>query len=208
MLSFDEFADQWSSIHGGAQTTGIVGGWLRISYRIAKFLNFFRVSPNALTLIGLLSALVTALAGKHWSAGIFLALSLISDGVDGSVAIIQQRANKWGATLDAVADRISEALWAVAFYRLGVPLVWVLGFASLAAFQEYSRAKLISDGVKEIGLVTPAERPVRASFLFIAIFAWHISPMRGLVIHIAQVLTVLQGVSFVMLLRFAFVRLH
>ncbi len=208
MLSFNEFAAQWSALHGGAQTTGIVGGWLRISFALAKILGALRISPNALTLLGLLSAGATVLSGRHWSAGIFLLFSLMCDGVDGSVAIIQNRASSWGATLDAVADRISEALWAVTFYRLGVPLSWVLALASLAAFQEYSRAKLISDGVKEIGLVTPAERPVRAIFLFIAIIAWNIHATRDGVIHIAQALTALQGISFAMLLKFAYLRLR
>ena len=208
MLSFDQFAQRWSSLHGGAKTTGIVGGWLRISYALAKVLTTLRISPNMLTLLGLLSAGLTALAGRHWSAGLFLILSLVCDGVDGSVAIVQKRESAWGATLDAVADRISEALWAVAFYRLGAPLVWVLLFASLAAFQEYARAKLISDGVKEIGLVTPAERPVRASFLFIAIIAWHVPSLRSDVIHIAQVLAALQAISFGALLKFAYARLR
>ena len=39
----------------------------------------------------------------------------------------------------------------------------------MAAFQEYARAKLVSLGVSDIGVVTPAERPVRASFLFIVL---------------------------------------
>ncbi len=208
MLSYDEFVLRWSSLHGGAQTAGIVGAWLRISHAIARVLTALRISPNLLTLLGLLSAGLTALAGRHWSAGVFLILSLLCDGVDGSVAIIQKKESAWGATLDAVADRISEALWAVAFYRLGAPLSWVLLLASLAVFQEYARAKLISDGVKEIGLVTPAERPVRASFLFVAIIAWHVPALRKDVIHIAQVLAALQAISFAALLRFAYARLH
>ena len=208
MLSYGEFAKQWSSLHGNTATTGIVGGWLRISYRMARVACTLRISSNMLTYFGVLFALFTAIASTHWSAPLFLILSLVCDGIDGSVAILSKSSSSWGATLDAVADRISEALWAVAFYRLGVPLSGVLALASFAAFQEYARAKLISSGVQDIGLITPAERPVRASYLFLAMIAWHLEKTHEAASIFALILAVQQAISFVMVIRFAFSRLR
>ena len=40
---------------------------------------------------------------------------------------------------------------------------------TIASTQEYARARLASLGHHEIGVVTPTERPVRASFMAIAL---------------------------------------
>ena len=169
MLNKEEFKARWSALHSDAKTDGIVGAWLNISYRFGLICTLLRISPNALTLFGLLGAIATALTAQTAWAILFLVFSLFCDGIDGSVAIFQQRESNWGAILDAVADRISEALWFYALYAIGVPAWIPITLWCVASFQEYARAKLISLGVSDIGVVTPAERPVRASFLFIAL---------------------------------------
>jgi CDP-diacylglycerol--glycerol-3-phosphate 3-phosphatidyltransferase len=178
-----------------------------ISYRLARVCVTLRITPNVLTTIGVLSAGVTAWVSPNWWCLIFLAISLIADGIDGSVAIYSGRTSASGAVWDGLADRISEALWALAFYRLGVPLGWVLALASLAAFQEYARARLASLGVSEVGIVTPGERPIRASFLAVAIVSSQINFAKEWPTPIAIILTVVQLVSFVLVLRFAFTSL-
>jgi CDP-diacylglycerol--glycerol-3-phosphate 3-phosphatidyltransferase len=55
------------------------------------------------------------------------------------------------------------------FFAIGVPAWIPIILWSIASFQEYARAKLKSLGVSDLGVVTPAERPIRASFLFIAL---------------------------------------
>ena len=169
MLSKDEFRTKWSSLHSDAETTGIVGAWLNISYRFGLICTLLRISPNALTVLGLLGAVATAVTAQSAWAIVFLVFSLFCDGIDGSVAIFQHRESKFGATLDSVVDRISEALWFYALYAIGVPAWIPITLWSVAAFQEYARAKLFSLGVSDIGVVTPAERPIRASFLFIVL---------------------------------------
>ena len=169
MLSKDEFKTKWSSLHSDAETTGIVGAWLNISYRFGLICTLLRISPNALTVLGLIGAVATAVTAQSAWAIVFLVFSLFCDGIDGSVAIFQHRESKFGATLDSVVDRISEALWFYALYAIGVPAWIPITLWSVAAFQEYARAKLFSLGVSDIGVVTPAERPIRASFLFIVL---------------------------------------
>lgn len=201
--TYAEFVGRWSALHGNVSTHGIVGGWLKISYRAARVSSALRITPHIFTLIGVLTAGATAMTAPRWWSALFLLISLFCDGIGGSVAIFQNRTSRVAAILDAVADRISEAFWAIAFYRLGVPLAWVLSFAALAAFQEYARARLASAGIHVVGVVTPAERPVRASFLFIAILALQFTFTNAWVTPIAVVLTLLQAFSFLLLLRFA-----
>ena len=169
MISKQEFKAKWSALHSDAKTEGIVGAWLNISYRFGLICTLLRISPNVLTLLGLLGAVATAITSQSVLAILFLVFSLFCDGIDGSVAIFQQRESDWGATLDSVADRISEAFWFYALYAIGVSAWIPITLWSIAAFQEYARAKLTSLRVSDLGFVTPAERPMRASFLFLAL---------------------------------------
>jgi CDP-diacylglycerol--glycerol-3-phosphate 3-phosphatidyltransferase len=205
MLSKDEFKARWSSLHSDAETTGIVGAWLNISYRFGLICTLLRISPNALTMLGLLGAVATALTAETAWAILFLVFSLFCDGIDGSVAIFQHRESKFGATLDSVVDRISEALWFCALYAIGVPAWIPITLWSVAAFQEYARAKLVSLGVSDIGVVTPAERPVRASFLFIVLILNQLSMPGATELSVAFL--VLQIYSFVSVVRFSRSRL-
>ena len=201
MLSKDEFKAKWSSLHGDAETKGIVGAWLHISYRFGLICTLLRISPNALTLFGLLGAVATALTAQTPWAIFFLVFSLFCDGIDGSVAIFQHRESQFGATLDSVVDRISEALWFYALYAIGVPAWIPITLWCVAAFQEYARAKLFSLGVSDIGVVTPAERPVRASFLFVVLIINQLSLPGATQLSIAFLL--LQIYSFVSVVRFS-----
>jgi CDP-diacylglycerol--glycerol-3-phosphate 3-phosphatidyltransferase len=205
MLSKDEFKAKWSSLHSDAETTGIVGAWLNISYRFGLICTLLRISPNALTMLGLLGAVATAVTAETAWAILFLVFSLFCDGIDGSVAIFQHRESKFGATLDSVVDRISEALWFYALYAIGVPAWIPITLWSVAAFQEYARAKLVSLGVSDIGVVTPAERPVRASFLFIVLILNQLSMPGATELSVAFL--VLQIYSFVSVVRFSRSRL-
>jgi CDP-diacylglycerol--glycerol-3-phosphate 3-phosphatidyltransferase len=192
-------------LHSDAETTGIVGAWLNISYRFGLICTLLRISPNALTMLGLLGAIATALTAQTAWAILFLVFSLFCDGIDGSVAIFQHRESKFGATLDSVVDRISEALWFYALYAIGVPAWIPITLWSVAAFQEYARAKLVSLGVSDIGVVTPAERPVRASFLFIVLILNQLSMPGATELSVAFL--VLQIYSFVSVVRFSRSRL-
>ena len=201
MLSKDEFKAKWSSLHSDAETTGIVGAWLNISYRFGLICTLLRISPNVLTVLGLIGAVATALTAQTAWAILFLVFSLFCDGIDGSVAVFQHRESKFGATLDSVVDRISEALWFYALYAIGVPAWIPITVWCVAAFQEYARAKLISLGVSDIGVITPAERPVRASFLFITLILNQLSMPGATQLSIAFL--VLQIYSFVSVVRFS-----
>ena len=201
-----EFNAAWSALHGGTEIKGVVKTWLTISYSSAKVLSVLRVSPNFLTLMGLVFAIAMAVNPLSLWTIPLLVLSLYADGIDGSVAIFQNRSSSFGAILDSVADRISEALWFYVAYRIGAPAWMVLVTYVIASTQEYARARLGGLGIDDVGVVTPAERPVRASFIFIALVAYAID--LNLVVAALAALFVLQLWSFLLVARFAHNRLR
>ena len=176
----EQFFAEWSALHGGVKVSGIVRWWLGISFQIARFLGALKVSPNSLTSIGVLLALALYLVADLSELSnptylililFLLALSLIADGVDGSLAIIAKKETRFGAAWDAIADRISESFWAMVFISLGADFRIVLAAWLMASIQEYIRARSAGLGLREITLVTICERPVRASILAVATVA-------------------------------------
>jgi len=200
MIKADFFA-KWSALHGNAEIKGIVKAWLNISYGSARFMSALRITPNLLTLLGIVFAIAMAVNPLSLWTIPLLVLSLYADGIDGSVAIYQNRESQFGAILDSVADRISEALWFYVAYRIGAPAWIVLLTYVIASTQEYARARLGGLGISEVGVVTPAERPVRASFIFIALVAYAID--FNLVTLAMAVLGALQVFSFYLVSRWA-----
>lgn len=166
-----EFLDTWSALHGGAKIEGIVKAWLAISFAIVKPLARIKVTPNILTLGGLLFAILLWQFPHSWPAALFLVASLLFDGIDGSLAIITRSTSNFGAFTDSFVDRLSEVFWALALYELGAPKALVFTALLTTYIQEYLRARSGGLGHNEIGIVTICERPVRASLIFIVIIA-------------------------------------
>ncbi len=195
-MTRQEFFERWSTLHLDAQVTGIVKGWLSISYVIARGLSALRITPNVLTLLGLLSAVALLYFPYSILGLIFLALSLIFDGVDGSVAIVSGKESKLGAALDSIADRITEALWFFALYQWGIAPEICLALFALALTQEYARARMASLGFHQIGVVTIAERPVRASaiaiFMVLDLLSFSFAPIAIYIFTAMAVISVYQ----------------
>jgi archaetidylinositol phosphate synthase len=191
-----EFKERWSNLHGGADTEGVVGRWLSISYQAARVCVALRISPNVLTLLGLGTAIAMGLSTYASLALLLLVISLFFDGIDGSVAILRGTESKWGEILDSLADRISEAFWLYMGWRLGIPAWVVITMWTIASTQEYARARLASLGHREIGVVTPTERPVRAIFMAFALL-FYIFDIPG---------TLILSYAFLALLTFSFLK--
>lgn len=191
-----EFKERWSNLHGGADTEGVVGRWLSISFQAARVCVALRISPNVLTLLGLGTAIAMGLSTYAAIALLLLVISLFFDGIDGSVAILRGTESKWGEVLDSLADRISEAFWLYMGWRLGIPAWVVITMWTIASTQEYARARLASLGHREIGVVTPTERPVRAIFMAFALL-FYIFDIPG---------TLILSYAFLALLTFSFLK--
>lgn len=196
-----EFRKSWSDLHGGVEVQGVIKGWLTISFLIAKVLNFFRVTPNVVTTVGLLASILIYFTSYTSQLIGLVIFSLICDGVDGSLAIYGDRSSRLGELYDSLADRISEAMWLMGASFVGVPVRWAIGIWILASTQEYARARLASLGYPEIGVVTPAERPVRALFVIAVTIAFWLG--FDVAVEIAIAFTVLQAIALLMIMRMA-----
>lgn len=195
------FFQTWSGLHGQARITGIVRSWLSISYRCAQVLTALKISPNFLTFFGVATAALMAWHPLSPLAIVLLVLSLAADGIDGSVAIYQGRTSNFGATLDSIADRISEALWLFVAYQVGISAWLAISLWVIAATQEYARARAASLGHSVITVVTPAERPVRASAIFILLIAVNFGIDAP---YVMGVLFIAQCVSLFLVMRNAY----
>ena len=133
-----------------------------------------RVTPNQVSLMGILLNLITAwliVDGDLLLAGLMYLLAGGLDLLDGILARLAKMATRFGAFLDSTADRISEgvvfAAIAYHFAHHGQPLdagVTVLALVG-SLLVSYTRARAEGLGLEcKVGIVTRAERVVLIAF--------------------------------------------
>lgn len=163
----DYFA-RWSALHGGydPSSSRLSGPWLSLTYLLARPLARRRVPPDLVTLagvIGSLAAVALAAPGGRFLllAAVVVVLSGLLDNLDGAVALLQDRATRWGYVLDSLVDRVSDLLYLVALWLAGAPGPVCAAAGALTVLQEYARARAGAAGMTEVGVVTVWERPTR-----------------------------------------------
>jgi phosphatidylglycerophosphate synthase len=185
-LSWDDYATNWAQLHGGfdpRQATPTVRGWLRMAYRLGSVLGRLRVSPAAVTVVGILFCVGVPVSvawapdGPIVAAG-FVLLASVADSVDGAVAVATGRTSRLGYVYDSLADRLGEALWLVGFWLVGAPGGLVVAAGALSWLHEYIRARSVSAGMREIGTVTVGERPSR---VLVALLGLLVAGLTGLI---------------------------
>ncbi|WP_222685626.1 CDP-alcohol phosphatidyltransferase family protein [Rhodococcoides corynebacterioides] len=159
----------WSALHGDYDVASsvLVRGWLALTYGVARPLVRGRVTPGAVTTVGVMlaiAALGVAALGGPWAsvaAAVLLVASALTDSLDGAVALLRGRSSALGYVADSVADRISDLTALGILVVLGGPPAAVLAIAALTLLQETLRARAVSAGMNDIGVVTVWERPSR-----------------------------------------------
>lgn len=188
----DEHVAQWSALHGDLEPSPLVRRWLGLVLRVARPVAGTGVHPDVLTLLGPALAL-PALGARGWSAATLVLLSGLLDGIDGSVAVLQGRATRWGYVLDSLADRVADGLVLLVLVTHGADPRLAVACGAAVALLEYARARAGNAGGDEVGAITVGERPVRV-----------LLPAAGLLLGLAQpalvVLTALTAVALVQLL--------
>ncbi|MGI8537849.1 MAG: CDP-alcohol phosphatidyltransferase family protein [Mycobacteriales bacterium] len=167
------YFDRWSVLHGGYDPrTGNpwLRGWLTMVYRIARPLARRGVQPDVLTISSVwlaVAVFVPADVVGRWAilAGWVLVASGLFDTLDGCVAVLEDRATRWGYVLDSAVDRVNDALYLAAVVSVGAPLELAVVCGFLFFFLEYVRARAGNAGGDEVGRITLAERPNRVIFL-------------------------------------------
>lgn len=152
--------------------TQALQAWARgIARRAAQIFVRTPITPNMLTLFGLVLNIVVAalLATGHLVAGgVMIIVAGLFDMLDGALAKITNRVSAFGAFLDSVVDRYSEAVVLLGlllyYYQqlsiqrvTEVVLIYAILFGSVMI--SYTRARAEGLNIKtEVGLMARPER--------------------------------------------------
>lgn len=135
---------------------------------IARWLDRIGIHPNTLTLIGFMghfaAAWLIAKGNLVWGAVVLIFFGLF-DTLDGALARIQDNVTQFGAFLDSMCDRFSEAaIFLGIFYHfdsldLSIGCLFTLLAMVGSILVSYSRARAEAVGVfPKLGVMTRVER--------------------------------------------------
>src|SRR5215211_2919060 len=135
---------------------------------LGGFFNRLGLTPNMMTLLGLLGNFVGAyyLAIGHMLTGAILVLLMTPiDALDGTMARLRGESSDFGAFVDSVSDRYSELIiyggLLYHFLNVGDPLGGMLVFGAAAGSVLVSYVKARAEGLgygAKVGLLTRVER--------------------------------------------------
>lgn len=169
---------------------------------VARWLARTGVSPNALTIIGLLISMAVAatIAMDYMMVGgVVLLVAGLFDMLDGALARVSNRVTRFGALLDSTADRVAEAAvfggLAWCYVRLGDAIGVMLAFAALVASFLVSYLRARSEGLGVQGDVGIAARPERVILLALGLMSGLVAPVLALVMALA-IITASQRLAY------------
>jgi CDP-diacylglycerol--glycerol-3-phosphate 3-phosphatidyltransferase len=167
-----------------ASVRRILNSYLEVP--VARILAKLGLSPNIVTGLGLVLAGGGAYllsAGFLWAGGIVLLASGLFDLFDGALARLTDRVTRFGALLDSVADRVSEAAFLLGLLiyfierpsDVGLVLVYLALVGSLMV--SYLRARAEGLGIEcNVGVMTRPERVVTLGIGLI-LGHWWLTPL-------------------------------
>jgi phosphatidylglycerophosphate synthase len=135
---------------------------------LGKFFNSLGLTPNTMTILGLVGNSVGAYylaRGELFTGGILVLLMTPIDALDGTMARLRGESGDFGAFVDSVSDRYSELIiyggLLYHFLSLGDPLGGLLVFGAAAGSVLVSYVKARAEGLgyeAKVGLLTRVER--------------------------------------------------
>lgn len=141
------------------------------------------ISPNALTIVGfLLNVLVGVVLAMGWTVagGLLVLFAGIFDMIDGAMARLTGQASRFGALLDSVVDRFSEAailaglLWLYLAQQKSLEVLLTVAVLLGSLMVSYVRARAEGLGLDcEVGAVA---RPERVAILALGLLFSQIAP--------------------------------
>lgn len=177
---------------------------------LARTLHRAGISPNAVTVVGLLITLAGCAllaADRPLEALVVLVVGTLADTLDGALAREAGGGTRLGAFLDSIADRFADAgLWLAALAlgaKHGLPLLAWGALAGLVASSlvPYVRAKAESLGLA--ATVGPAPREARIVLLLLGVAGWALAGEPGL--FVAAVIAVAALTTVTLIQRIALV---
>jgi CDP-diacylglycerol--glycerol-3-phosphate 3-phosphatidyltransferase len=143
----------------------------RITGPVIRILSKSGITPNALTFINLAVNLIAAYViarGHFLLGGVLVLVAGLFDLLDGALARFTEQATRFGAILDSVVDRISEAailcgllIWYIPQEEVGLEIVLIFIVLIGSFLVSYIRARAEGLGWQcQVGLFTRAERVI------------------------------------------------
>ena len=171
---------------------------------IAKYIAKAGVSPNILTVLGVVSSaiyLVFAWYNALVYAFIMVILAGFFDVIDGAVARVLGKVSKVGEFLDSTLDRLSDAMLIAGLLFTGINGFLVISLLIFSFLVSYVRAKgeLLGLKMEGIGLVERAERIIFISVIIITCMVnLLIANVIALILLILTLITLIDRVFFVL----------
>jgi CDP-diacylglycerol---glycerol-3-phosphate 3-phosphatidyltransferase len=135
---------------------------------LGGFFNRLGLTPNAMTMLGLLGNTVGAYflaRGEMLTGGLLVLLMTPIDALDGTMARLRGESSDFGAFVDSVGDRYSELIiyggLLYYFLSLGEPVGGLLVFGAAAGSVLVSYVKARAEGLgyeAKVGMLTRVER--------------------------------------------------
>lgn len=155
------------------------GVMTKVMTPIAELLLRAGITPDAVTITGTAAVVLAALAlfpTGHLLAGtLIIAVFVLTDSLDGTMARTSGRSSSWGAFLDSTLDRFADAaifsglvLWFVGRGDDRLAAVLALACLVLGAIVPYARAR--AEGLGMTAAVGIAERADRLFAVLLATF--------------------------------------
>lgn len=146
----------------------------RITDPVVPLISRLKLTPDLMTLIGLIINLVAATiigSGHLFLGGIIFLLAGLFDMLDGALARYMQETTKFGAIFDSTADRLTEGAFFLSFIFITSPATWpynttyqlVLIFTAMIGsfLTSYIRARAEGLSIEcTVGLFTRVERVI------------------------------------------------
>jgi hypothetical protein len=169
-VDWQRSAVAWAERHGGydpRRAPPAVLRWQQLAYRVGGALAAMRVRAATVTVVGLaLVAVVPYAAGRGgiWSllAAALVVAGVFANTVDTAVGLQDPRTSRLAVVREAVAARLAEVAWLIAFWVVGVAGPVVVACGLLTWLQEYLRAQALVAGASRITVHTLGDRPTRA----------------------------------------------
>jgi len=143
----------------------------RITGPVVSILSKIGITPNALTFINLALNIIAAYViatGYFLLGGVLVLVAGLFDLLDGALARFNKQTTRFGAILDSVVDRISEAailcgllIWYMPQEEAGLEIVLIFVVLIGSFLISYIRARAEGLGWQcQVGLFTRAERVI------------------------------------------------
>jgi len=149
----------------------------------AALLHRLGLTPNHVSIIGIILALLSAVTYWQWNlhpfllilAPLFMLASGLLDALDGALARLYGEATTFGGFFDSLLDRYADAVVLCGIMLGGLTqLTWGLAALMGSLMVSYARARAEAAGVKmeSVGLAERAERIVILALISFLSYFW------------------------------------